>query len=126
MITHELNFGTFTIYPHVMVGELAEGTNLDIDKLKTIKALAEEHYEDSFGYIGNRINSFSIDPCTYRALKPMSNLISLAYVTYRQAQLHALELERDFLPSIPVGTFYRLDDAFRWTEQMLQAARAYK
>ncbi|MEM9227812.1 MAG: hypothetical protein AAGA45_07575 [Verrucomicrobiota bacterium] len=126
MITHTLSFGTFTIYPQIMVGELAEGTNLDIDKLRTLKALAEEHYEEPFGYIGNRVNSFSIDPCTYRALKPMSNLVSLAYVTYSAAQRHALGLERDFLPSIPVGTFYRLDDAFRWTEQMLPQVRAYK
>ncbi len=126
MITHKLDFGTFTIHDRCMVGEFARGVDFDRDKLLTLKALSEEHFDGAFGYIANRVNSYSIDPCIYKDVGPINHLTSIAFVTYRNAQLQALQVERCFMPTLPTGSFFSLIDAINWTHSTLRQVESLR
>ena len=119
MITHRLPFGNFTIHDRYMVGEFAEGVNFELPMLDTLSSIAQEHFTAPFGYIANRIHSYSIDPRIYKRLDQVPLLRAMAIVTYRTATWQALQVERGFMPKMPVGIFFDLTAALNWIESIL-------
>lgn len=120
MITHHLSFGTFFIHTNYMVGEFAPGVEIDVPMSLDFMALAQEHFVGPYVYIGNRINSYSIDPCVYRVVPPPENFKGFGAVTYRPATYHAVQVERNFLPDIPLGIFFNINDAVNWAQNILR------
>ncbi len=120
MITHKLSFGQFTFHANYMVGEFAEGVNFDVPMLDTLGSLAQEHFTRPFGYVANRVHSYSIDPRIYKQLDQVPLLSALAIVTYRTASWQALQIERGFMPKMPIGFFFDLTAALNWIENVLE------
>ncbi|QYY36546.1 hypothetical protein [Ruficoccus sp. ZRK36] len=119
MITHKLPFGNFTIHDRYMIGEFMEGVNFDLPMLDTLTSIAQEHFTRPFGYVANRIHSYSIDPKLYRELDRVPLMQAMAIVTYRTATWQALQVERGFMPKMPVGVFFDLTAALSWVETAL-------
>lgn len=122
MITHKLVFGNFTFHENYMVGEFAEGVNFELPMLDTLSSLAQEHFTKPFGYIANRVHSYSIDPRIYKKLDQVPLLSAFAVVTYRTATWQALQVERGFMPQMPIGFFFDLTAALNWVESVLERA----
>ncbi len=65
----KLEFGTVTFFKNIQIAELNEGILFDIPKNQELLALARERFNNQpYGYISNRVNSYSVNPIIYMDL----------------------------------------------------------
>lgn len=115
----ENDFGTFYIYPNIVVAVIQEGTNLDIDRVSELVAISERNFQlEDFVYISIRVNSYSIDPTIYSHLIDMKNLKGIGIVTEKTLYRQNFRVEKHFY-SENMEIFDNTENAIRWAEALI-------
>ena len=117
---HEFDFGKVYFYHNFLITEIAEGVNFDHPMALQIAEVANNVYENRpYGYIANRINSFSVQPSDYQKVKgDFVNLKVFCVVAYNDFQKKSIEVEQIFYHDT-IYTFNSLDEAINFVENRI-------
>lgn len=118
--THKLSYGTAYIDDNIIEIVIDEGEVFDETKLVELFALFDKHFSDrEFGYISNRINSYSINlsPGLYTAIH--KNLKALAAVCYTPMSKQSATFERKFYKYTHFEIFSDVESARKWLKSFV-------
>ncbi len=120
---YKFEFGTFYFFDEFVISEINEGVTLVFDDTLELIELIKDYYaERPFGYLSNRINSYSIDPTGYyKVEESFPNLAGFAVVIYNQYK-GALEIEKLFL-NAPFKGFQTIEKASFWLSGLVKDKR---
>lgn len=115
--TLKYDFCEIEIHDNYLIAVMFEGINLTPDKNDILLNIATKYFKNSyFGYITNRINSYSVDPSIYLESSKIENLVSFAIVSAKQINITNSQIEKLFFKK-PFKQFYTLREAIKWTEK---------
>lgn len=113
------DFGEVAIYNNYAVGIMNEGEIFKRDQVLTLYQYSLEAFgKKPFGYISNRVNSYSLDPQAYEVTKIAPNLVAIAIVIQNPAQKMSAAVEKMFFNK-PFKLFDSLEKATAWMERQL-------
>lgn len=117
----KLEFGTVTFLDNIQITELNEGILFDIPHNQELLALARERFNDQpYGYISNRVNSYSVNPMIHLDSANVSNLAAIAIVSSNPVvQQNALIEKQFFKNRSSFQVFNNLEEAVSWMKQQL-------
>lgn len=117
---YNLEMGKVVFFKNYLVIEVAEGISFDYEKAKKLSELTNFHFEDRpFGYISNRVNSYSLEPIDYTRIKEVfPNIVAFAAVTYSKSQKTSVKIENMFYQE-GIVSFDSLEKAIKWVEKEL-------
>ena len=127
MKIEEYEFGTLTIADGFIIGEMKEGIEVSFEIVLSIIAVAKQHFgENKWGYISNRIHSFSTDPTVYRKSHEFDNtLVAFAAVVYRHISKTLTYIENEYIDNcFKYSHFDNLDDAINWMVPILSEEKS--
>jgi hypothetical protein len=115
----ELEFGSVTFLENIQIAELNEGILFDIPQNREILAIARERFNNQpYGYISNRVNSYSVNPIIYMEAANFPNLVAVAIVSSNPvAQQNALIEKQFFKNKNSFQCFKTLDEAIIWMKE---------
>lgn len=118
MITSiKYDFCEIKIFDNYIIVVMFEGINLTPEKNDVLLSIATKYFKNSnFGYITNRIHSYSVDPSIYLETSKIENLVSFAVVSSKQIIISNTKIEKLFFKK-PFKHFTLLEDAINWTEK---------
>lgn len=113
------DFCEIEVYDNYIIAVMFEGINLTPDKNDILLGIATKYFKNSnFGYISNRIHSYSVDPSIYIETSKIENLVSFAVVSSKQINLSNSQIEKLFFKK-PFKHFYFLQEAINWTDEVV-------
>lgn len=114
--------GTYYFYERFIIGEINEGINFTSKMFEKTLTIALQHYgtKKPFGYISNRIHSYSVFPLDYLNCDEqfMDNFKAYAIVTYTETSQLSTNIEKRFAQK-PFEQFNKLDHAILWMEELI-------
>ncbi len=118
--TYSFPFGKVDFYSNFLITELNEGVNFGIEEALEISELVTRHFKEiPFGYISNRVNSYSLTPVNYLKIKEVFPTIkAFAAVTYSEMQKSVIKVENSFLNGM-LADFDNLSEAVMWVQSKL-------
>ncbi|UOB17307.1 hypothetical protein [Abyssalbus ytuae] len=118
------DFGIFYFFEDFIIGEMDDGADITFENCRELIYTIKKNYKlNVFGYVSNRINSYSVNPLDYKLInKHLGNLISFAMVCYDNTCQKSIDIEKRFC-SRTVKTFNDLDDAIEWTSYYIKRER---
>lgn len=113
--TYSLKIGDFHFFNHFLIAEFSQGCCVTSNDLTDIYDIASSFYRNKpYGFISNRIYSYSIDLVDFYKNSNKLNLIgSYAVVTYNDLSKKMLPME-DYYFKINRYRFNSLDNAVNW------------
>ncbi|WP_194850566.1 hypothetical protein [Nonlabens antarcticus] len=122
MTIQKLDFGSFQIYPNMIIGEMYPGVHIDKDKNQLILDLIRSNFPGNtpFGYISNRTFNYSIDPMVHHINREFLDLKCFALVDPNGIKPMAA-IESKFFNKEYFQTFHSLDDAIEWVKSFLSS-----
>ena len=126
MITEiNLDCGNFKIYKDYMIGTMNEGVAFDEVCKNEIWKICQTHFKDKpFGYISNRVNSYSVDPTIYLDTSgKFAKMKAMAVVTQRKMQRLNVQLERQFFKA-ELEVFESIEEGKAWIEKVLNYTKS--
>ncbi|TVZ28492.1 hypothetical protein JM83_3623 [Gillisia sp. Hel_I_86] len=117
----QLEFGTVTFLDNIQIAELNEGILFDIPHNKELLELARERFNNQlYGYISNRVNSYSVNPMIHLESANVPNLIAIAIVSKNPVVKQNTIIEKQFFRnSSSFEVFETLDEAVHWMKKQL-------
>ncbi|MGS2739356.1 hypothetical protein [Sinomicrobium sp. M5D2P17] len=118
----KLDFGYLEFHENFVISEINEGTHVVSEQNKILISLCLENFKGKpFGYISNRIYSYSIDPFTYLEVEKIENFVAIAIVVSTSAQRLSSRIEELFCKK-PFQYFYNLENAKNWIQHNVNAS----
>ncbi len=123
----ELEIGNFYFCEEFVIAEINEGEVFTFEKSRKLFEFAFKKYKGNFfGYISNRINSYSSFPEDYEKTNNyLPSLIAFSAVTYTKDGKNFTALERKFC-KVSFESFDKLEDAVQWISRIVKKARSKK
>lgn len=117
----ELPFGSVIFINNIQIAELNEGIIFDISHNKELLDLAQKRFNMfPYGYISNRVNSYSINPLIHLESANVENLISIAIVSKNPLVRQNTIIEKQFFRNkSSFEVFENLEEAIQWTNTQL-------
>ncbi|MBO3117597.1 hypothetical protein J4050_12620 [Winogradskyella sp. DF17] len=117
---YETSLGTVYFFNNYFIAEFKEGINIDFFNFQEIHELVHNNFGNSpFGFISNRINSYSIDLNEAQLFnESYPNLKAYAVVAYKAFTERVFELENRFF-QFRRRVFKDIDSAVAWVESQL-------
>lgn len=119
-IHYQTSLGDVYFFDNFFISEFKEGIDINFEKFHEIALLVNAHFEEKpFGFISNRINSYSIfinDADLFHKSYP--NLKAYGIVVYKTLTKKVIEIENRFF-KFNRQTFMDLNLAVEWVEQVL-------
>ncbi|MCQ0112679.1 hypothetical protein SAMN04487906_1795 [Zhouia amylolytica] len=113
------DFGEVDIYENYAVGVINEGEVFKRDQVLTLYQYSLEAFgKKPFGYISNRLNSYSLDPRIYSVTKMAPNLVAIAIVVKSPAQKMSAAVEKMFFDK-PFKYFESFEKAKAWMDHQI-------
>ena len=113
------NFGKVKIQNHIVIAEMKEGITFDSNYNNEFLKFCKEHYkEKNYGYISNRVNSYSVNPTVYLDTAKKSNIRAIAVVSSNPINQGNVSIERQFFEH-PFEVFNTLEQAIKWMTEVL-------
>ena len=113
----QLDIGTFYFYDTFLIGEFKEGILVTIENFKKIHNIALEHFKNKpYGYISNRINSYTINVINFINHEEIfEKLVAYAIVSYSNITTSTVNYENYYF-NTHRKQFEHLNDATVWVE----------
>ena len=124
METEKYDFGTLTVGDHFIVGEMKEGTDIQLDIVSKLIDIAHERFNgERWAYISNRVNSYSLQPLVHFELsKVEKDMIAFAVVTDKELHIKNAELEKSYAGGrYEFECFANIENAIDWVTKLLKA-----
>lgn len=122
MIEEQYDFGTLKIGECFIIGEINEGVDVGLSTVFRIIEIANKKFKGKpWGYISNRIHSYSLSPMVYiKALEIEKGIKAFAIVANTRVQEYSAKLEKQIAePGMNVQIFSDLDMAVSWVREEL-------
>ncbi|QNJ98840.1 hypothetical protein [Constantimarinum furrinae] len=120
--TLKFSFGEIDIFENYVLTVMKEGITVLPEYNVELLKIANTYFKDRpFGYITNRINSYSVDPRVYLNTSKIKNLVAFAVVSDKELNLTNSEVEKIFLRQ-PFEVFSSLEEAISWVDSMTTGA----
>jgi len=119
--THEtdFDFGKVRIQNDIVIAEMKEGITFDIHYNTQFLKFCKDHFKGkTYGYISNRIHSYSVNPTVYIDTAKSSNIKAIAIVSSDPINKGNADIERQFFQH-PFEVFSTLDQAIDWMSKTL-------
>jgi len=121
--TIETDFARLNFYEHFVITEMHEGIDLDENIVDVMIQFAIDFYgKKPFGYISNRVNSYSVNPVIYFKISKIDNLAAFAVVSTKMIVTYNVQIEKAFMTR-PYELFDNLDEAVNWVKQLVNNYR---
>ncbi len=115
--TLNYDFCKIEVYSDYIIATMFEGIILTAEKNDLLLGIATKYFKNSnFGYITNRIHSYSVDPSIYYETSKIENLVAFAVVSSKQINISNTRLEKIFYKN-PFRHFIELEDAISWVKK---------
>jgi len=112
-------FGTIEIYDHYVIATMKEGIIVRPDYNKDLINIASKYFVNKkFGYITNRVNSYSVDPNIYFETSKIKNLVGFAVIVVSKPSSTSIELEKTFFKK-PFRDFKNMQKAIKWILELV-------
>ena len=121
MKIEKYDFGTLTIGDHFIIGEMKEGSDIQLDTVSKIIDVANHNFKgEPWGYISNRVHSYSLQPLVHReAPKFEKNMVAFAVVASGDKALMQAEMEKRLIgQQYNFSCFNGLDKAIAWVKSV--------
>lgn len=117
-----LENGNFYFYKNLVIVEINSGVNFTFESSRELIEFTIKFYDwKPFGYVSNRVNSYSSDPQDYQKVNNyITNIVSFAAVTYTMTGKNFTILEKKFCKK-PFQNFSNLSDAVKWTIEQVES-----
>tara|TARA_R110000787_G_scaffold60220_8_gene136576 strand:- start:18506 stop:18874 length:369 start_codon:yes stop_codon:yes gene_type:complete len=113
------DFCEIEIHDNYIVVVVFEGINLTSDKNDILLNIATKYFKNTnFGYITNRIHSYSVDPSIYIETSKIENLVSFSIVSSKIIHISNTKIEKLFYKK-PFKHFFNLEDTIEWTKNII-------
>ncbi|WP_292948621.1 hypothetical protein [Olleya sp. UBA1516] len=119
---HFYDIGNTEIYvfDDFMIKQVKEGVFIDKQDVRQLVEIIDKHFKSKkFGFISNRVNSYTINPLTYSEANKIDNLIVFAVITNDAKMRETSEFENKF-HNKPFSVFENLSDAIVWINDALK------
>jgi len=116
----EFSFGIFYLCDLFFVAELNEGEHFEWEKINSVMSKVVEFYGNDIklGYISNRINSYSVDPYSWKKVdKKYGVIIASAIIYYNDFTYKNATLEKQFSKK-SIKRCINLDEAIYWIKNL--------
>lgn len=112
--------GRLYLFDNYIITEFNEGINITFENFSEVSEIIKNHYKNEpFGFISNRINSYSIDlNDAHLYNKTFPNLKAYAVVVYKSLTHRVFEVESHFF-NFNREVFKNLENATEWVENTL-------
>jgi len=118
-IETNFDFGKIKIKNDIVIAEMKEGITFDINYNTQFLKYCKDHFkEKTYGYISNRIHSYSVNPTVYLDTAKNSNIRAIAIVSSDPMNKGNANIERQFF-EYPLEIFNTLDQAIDWMNEIL-------
>ncbi len=115
--TITLPFCTVSFFKNYMITTINTGEVITIKNSRILNDLAYNHFNDnSFFYISNRVNSYSVDPNIYSVTSKY--IMGYAIVSNSELAIANAKFEGNFT-EIPFRIFTSIEKAVSWVEEVL-------
>jgi len=108
------------LYENYIITEFNEGVDINFENFKELSKIIEESFKNEpFGFIANRVNSYSInlnDAALFN--KTFPNAIAYAIVAYSPRTERIIEIENYFF-KFNKKVFRNFENAITWVESTL-------
>ena len=117
-----VNLGTLHLFDNYIIAEFNEGVDINFENFSEVTEIIKSTYKDQpFGFIGNRVNSYSMDLKDAELYnKTFPNLKAYAVVAYKALTHRVFEIENRFF-DFNREAFNNLEDAISWVEDNLSS-----
>ena len=115
--------GIYELYDNYIVSTINEGIHLDSKYAPEILEICNGHMQQPFGWISNKVNSYSADPLILLDIIPNTPLIrSYCSVDYGRPERDYSVYVKPVVPdSFHVTSLENLEDAIDWTIRMVNS-----
>ncbi|MFC4633208.1 hypothetical protein ACFO3O_04780 [Dokdonia ponticola] len=118
-IETNFDFGKVKIQDDIVIAEMKEGITIDINYNKEFLEFCENYFKGKpYGYISNRIYSYSINPTVYLNTAKNSNIRAIAVVSSDPVNQRNVIIEKQFFEH-PFEAFATLEEAIAWIHGVL-------
>lgn len=118
-----VSLGQLFFFKNYMVAEFNEGVEINYENFEEVRELMHEHFGDeNFGFISNRINSYSIVITDAPRFNECQTLKAYATVTYSLFAEKVFNVENYFF-NFNKQNFHSLIKAQSWIEETLEASK---
>ncbi len=118
---HVFQFGCMELMDDYAVVTCNEGVHVDLNEIEVIEAVLDTAYSKKrFGFIANRVNSYSINPLAVRRLFTHNNLVAGAIVGGSKHIKHIAKIEFEIIRGPPKKHFEDMSSAVKWIEGLLR------
>ncbi len=108
------SFGTVILYEDFAIVEINEGIIYNTEHNEILINIGKSHFGNRpFGYISNRVHSYSLDPTVYLKSGKVDNLKAIAIVSENPRNRTTAELEKTFYCK-HFEVFDNLEEAKSW------------
>lgn len=116
----DLGFSKLELFPGYLINHCKEGVVIDYDELNSLIMIFDYHYANQkFGYISNRVHSYSVNPIMHQISESHDNIVAHAIVCYSQNCEQNIAYEQKF-SRLKFQLFSDLRVAQKWMEDVLE------
>ncbi|TLU66793.1 hypothetical protein FE810_04605 [Thalassotalea litorea] len=115
------NNAIYELHENYVIAKYFEGSDPGLQEAIFIYRFLAEKYTSDFGWISDRVNSYSSHPeFIHNLLEDFSNFKCIAWVTYKDSLKTRISPLPGFLPKrIKTSSFHSLPEAVAWTQTIL-------
>ncbi|WP_452224676.1 hypothetical protein [Lacinutrix chionoecetis] len=120
--SHKFDIGKLYLFKHLAITEIKEGEHFCYESAYNLIMTIKDFYcNKSFGYLSNRINSYSIQALDYSKLtRAVGNLELFAVVSYKYNDAINMRIEQQFC-EMPYKNFDSLKSAYNQINSYINA-----
>lgn len=120
-----LDFGNFKVFENYILGTINNGVVFDAECKTAFAKLSDTYFKGRyFGYISNRVNSYSVDPTIYLDnSEEFAQLKAMAVVTNGYLQESNVNLERQFFKA-EMKAFHSIEEASLWIDKKITYSKS--
>ncbi|OIQ16991.1 hypothetical protein [Lacinutrix sp. MedPE-SW] len=117
---YDLDHAEIFIFDDFLIKQVKEGELISYKETEEFKSILKEHFNGKkLVYIGNRVNSFSINPMIYKEAEKIPNLIAVAIIPGSESMRANAEFEGQFYNK-PYQIFDNLTQAIKWVRVIMK------
>lgn len=119
--TLENEFVKLYFYEKFVVAEIKEGIDVNEEHVDVLIQTSLDFYGvKPFGYITNKVNSYSVNPVIFFKTSKIKNLVAFAAVSTNLLDRYNIQLERAFSTK-PHELFDSIEEAVNWVTNAVEA-----
>lgn len=110
------------IFDNFLINQIKEGIVIEPKHKEILNDIIQKHFNgNNMAYISNRVQSYAVNPMTYKEVEKIPNLVGIAIISKNEAMRKSAEYEKKFYNK-PYEVFNKLSDAFIWVHRIIMEA----